>query len=708
MATAMGTGAGNPYQDLIDKQQRQQQTAQSPQPVASQYAQNVSGATQRASSTPAPMSATPQASSRGILGGLGGIIGGIVGGIASGITGGGSKPSSSGSTGGGTSGTQQSRPSQSVAGAVASVGNAITQNRPQSTQTTYIDPNNQQQTGYIINGVTYKDPYGQNRVDVGSRVQTGGGWYQLGADGKGVAISNPYAGMSGGTGGTTQGTQNWGTQQKPIAVQYWDKNGNRQIGYMINGQTYVDQAGTQRIGEGSRVPTGGGWYEMTANGGVKIPGYTQTTYEDAYGNKNIAYIGQDGLTYQNPVTGERIPVGSIVNTANGKYVMTANGGVPITDAEIEQQRQNRIFQQRQQQAIDAINAATDAGVLAYQQMIPGINSQYDTAAKQLYTNFMQENQAMPEQLAKMGLSGQGISESTAASLANSYQGNLSASELARRSAIQDVNNQVANLRAEAEAQKAQTAYDLSGEQFRAWQWAQELQRQIQQFQQQQEWNKYTWEKEFGMAQDQDAYDRQLDAALRLAEYGDFSGFKALGYNDAQIAGMGQKYLEDLAAQSYAALSSGRSSGRSSGGRSSGRKGGGRSSGSRKGGSSSGGKSQDYTGLFEAAKASGRAKSFIANNYKSFGFTSSSGLYGDYQVWNGQGDILNSAIGAIGQVGNAGSNAGYSFAEDMAAIESGKITYQDIINGSLDDLFYDAYGLDKYKQLVQRAYELSKK
>lgn len=699
MATAMGTGAGNPYQDLIDKQQRQQQTAQSPQPVASQYAQNVSGATQRASSTPAPMSATPRASSRGILGGLGGIIGGIVGGIASGITGGGSKPSSSGSTGGGTSGTQQSRPSQSVAGAVASVGNAITQNRPQSTQTTYIDPNNQQQTGYIINGVTYKDPYGQNRVDVGSKVQTGGGWYQLGADGKGVAISNPYAGMTGNTGGTTQGTQNWGTQQKPLAMQYYDAQGKPHIGYMINGQMWADEAGTQRIGIGSRVPTGGGWYEMTANGGVKIPGYTQTTYEDAYGNKHIGYIGQDGLTYTNPVTGERIPVGMIVTTANGKYVLTENGGVPITDEEIERQQISLKFQQMRQEAMDAIDAATDAGVLAYQQMLPGINSQYDTAAKQLYTNFMQENQAMPEQLAKMGLSGQGISESTAASLANSYQGNLSASELARRAAIQDVNNQVANLRAEAEAQKAKTAYDLSGEQFRAWQWAQELQNQIQQFQQQQEWNKYTWEKEFGMAQNDADYQRQLAVAEMLAQYGDFSGYKALGFNDAQIAGMGKKYLEDLAAQSYAALSSGRSSGR---------KGGGRSSGSRKSGSSSGGKSQDYTGLFEAAKASGRAKSFIANNYKSFGFTSSSGLYGDYQVWNGQGDILDSAIGAIGQVGNAGSNAGYSFAEDMAAIESGKITYQDIINGSLDDLFYDAYGLDKYKQLVQRAYELSKK
>ncbi len=704
MATAMGTGAGNPYQDLIDKQQRQQQTAQSPQPVASRYAQNVSGATQRASSTPAPMSATPN--SRSIAAAIGGTIGSIV----SGWTGGGSKPSSGGTSGGstsspsggnyggGTSGTPSQSNGGSMGGALGNMGNAIINNRPQGTQTSYIDAAGKQQTGYIINGTTYKDPYGQNRVDAGSKVQTGGGWYQLGADGKGYAISNPYAGMTGNTQGTPQGTQNWGTQQKPIAVQYWDKNGNRQIGYMINGQTYVDQAGTQRVGIGSRVQTGGGLYEMTANGGVLVPGYTQTTVEDAYGNKSIAYIGQDGLTYQNPVTGERIPVGSIVSTANGKYVMTANGGVPITDAEIEQQRINLISQQRKQTAIDAINAATDAGVLAYQQMLPGINSQYDTAAKQLYTNFMQENQAMPEQLAKMGLSGQGISESTAASLANSYQGNLSASELARRAAIQDVNNQVANLRAEAEAQKAQTAYDLSGEQFRAWQWAQEMQNQIQQFQKQQEWNKYTWEKEFGMAQNDADYQRQLAAAEMLAQYGDFSGYKAMGFNDAQIAGMKAEWQRQRAMEAYGG-SSGRSSGRSSGGR---------SSGSRKSGSSSGGKSQDYTSLFEAAKASGRAKSFIANNYKSFGFTSSSGLYDDYQVWNGQGDILGSAIGAIGQVGNAGSNAGYSFAEDMAAIESGKITYQDIINGSLDDLFYDAYGLDKYKQLVQRAYELSKK
>lgn len=42
---------------------------------------------------------------------------------------------------------------------------------------------------------------------------------------------------------------------------------------------------------------------------------------------------------------------------------------------------------------------------------------------------------------------------------------------------------------------------------------------------------------------------------------------------------------------------------------------------------------DYTGLFSAAKESGYPKSFISNNYKSYGFTSSTGLYDEYQGWS---------------------------------------------------------------------------
>lgn len=41
---------------------------------------------------------------------------------------------------------------------------------------------------------------------------------------------------------------------------------------------------------------------------------------------------------------------------------------------------------------------------------------------------------------------------------------------------------------------------------------------------------------------------------------------------------------------------------------------------------------DYEGLFEAAYQSGYPKSYIANNYKKFGFTSSSGAYDGYEDW----------------------------------------------------------------------------
>lgn len=51
----------------------------------------------------------------------------------------------------------------------------------------------------------------------------------------------------------------------------------------------------------------------------------------------------------------------------------------------------------------------------------------------------------------------------------------------------------------------------------------------------------------------------------------------------------------------------------------------------------GGGEADYDGLFAAAQASGYPKSFISNNYKKYGFSSSSSLYDDYEIWlEGQG------------------------------------------------------------------------
>ena len=100
------------------------------------------------------------------------------------------------------------------------------------------------------------------------------------------------------------------------------------------------------------------------------------------------------------------------------------------------------------------------------------------------------------------------------------------------------------------------------------------------------------------------WERQYNLAVLAAQYGDYSGLRALGVNP-DASGL---YQFNLAA--------------SGGPRTSGGSGGSRSSGKSSG--NSGG--QDYEGLYWAALHSEHPQQFIANNYKKYGFSSSSGLY----------------------------------------------------------------------------------
>ena len=99
----------------------------------------------------------------------------------------------------------------------------------------------------------------------------------------------------------------------------------------------------------------------------------------------------------------------------------------------------------------------------------------------------------------------------------------------------------------------------------------------------------------------------MDRAELLAAYGDFSGFKALGYTDAQISLMQSAYQAQQKEQQKQKSSSGPRTG---------------------GGTPSA--YQDYEGLFRAAYDAGdNAKSFIANNYGNYGFDRSTGLYDEF-------------------------------------------------------------------------------
>ncbi len=116
-------------------------------------------------------------------------------------------------------------------------------------------------------------------------------------------------------------------------------------------------------------------------------------------------------------------------------------------------------------------------------------------------------------------------------------------------------------------------------------------------------------------EDERDYSRALEKAENLAKYGDFSGYRDLGYSEDEISRMQMMFLTGGLGGGGKSGGSGRSGGRSS-------------SRSRSGGSS--GKGQDYDGLFAAARASENPQNFISSNYKKYGFSSVSGLWSQYQ------------------------------------------------------------------------------
>ena len=119
-------------------------------------------------------------------------------------------------------------------------------------------------------------------------------------------------------------------------------------------------------------------------------------------------------------------------------------------------------------------------------------------------------------------------------------------------------------------------------------------------------------------EDETAYDRGLTKAQLLAQMGDFSGYKELGYSDDEVKRLQSAYEQALAQSNTKK--------RSSGGNKTGYGGG------------------DYESLFAAAKESGYPQSFIANNYRKFGFSSSTGLYGEYSTWAETGNVTLSENG----------------------------------------------------------------
>lgn len=306
----------------------------------------------------------------------------------------------------------------------------------------------------------------------------------------------------------------------------------------------------------------------------------------------------------------------------------------------------------------------------YEQDYAGIRAQDDLISR-LYAN--QRNQAAVQndiqrmQMAEFGAM-QGLNTGASGQMAlaqsASYQNALGELGAAESQSLADnalnaeklsagYRSSVDQARAANNADLAQALYSEYVRQINAAQQAQaqalaqqNWERQFAYQQQQDALSQSNWEKQFAYGQQQDEYDRasalqqllykyqyEADSAaassaadwaellLKNGAMPDAELLAAAGLSSGSAQAMTDAYWRALNLKNAPKTSSSGGS-KSSGGTS-----------YPKSGTAGG----DYEGLFAAAKASGYPKAFISNNFKNYGFSSSSGLFDGYQDWEvGQG------------------------------------------------------------------------
>ena len=180
------------------------------------------------------------------------------------------------------------------------------------------------------------------------------------------------------------------------------------------------------------------------------------------------------------------------------------------------------YQQMYDQQTAANNAAYEAAAARAREVnaqnIETLNQGYQGTNKQLYRDYMQHQRTLPQEMAARGYSG-GLSESAQLRLRNSYEEGLNENERARLGQSAGANANLAQQLYEAQA-RADAANQQANQQRLGY---------LTQLQEQQ-------------------YQDQQQRAATLASAGDFSGYKELGYSDAQI-----KYMNDVWARQNPAL-----------------------------------------------------------------------------------------------------------------------------------------------------------
>lgn len=184
-----------------------------------------------------------------------------------------------------------------------------------------------------------------------------------------------------------------------------------------------------------------------------------------------------------------------------------------------------------------------------------IEQSYDDLYRQLYIDRRMAEKNLPQQLASMGISG-GLSESTLLGTQTAYTDALRQGEQEKLGTLNDIDQAIANAQLTGDINIAQQAAQLAMNRLQSYGdligQLQDQQRWASEFAANQNQNIISnnqWQQTFNrqqmldqMNRDDLSYDRKLQIAQYLYENtGDASGFRSLGFTDAQIFALQSSY-----------------------------------------------------------------------------------------------------------------------------------------------------------------------
>lgn len=174
----------------------------------------------------------------------------------------------------------------------------------------------------------------------------------------------------------------------------------------------------------------------------------KTNYKDPGGKTQTGYI-IEGKTYKDPEGKERIEHGSTVETLDGYYTLTSMGGQKRESAQSEKDRLSGEISNMKKNSERAYNKRFNAQKEEINRQKQSVNSAYMRNAQQEYLRSMESKRNINQILKAQGING-GMSESAVLANQLSHENALNDLKLQRDSQFSDLDSKLLELRAEAD------------------------------------------------------------------------------------------------------------------------------------------------------------------------------------------------------------------------------------------------------------------